>query len=254
MTTLSKNKIKYIHSLALKKIRKEEQVFLAESPKVVEELAAYFPCRFLAATSSWLKANPTISANEIAEVTQDELSRASLLKTPQQVLAIFEQPQYTLDSQVVRHSLCLALDDVQDPGNLGTIIRLADWFGIKDIICSPNTVDVYNPKVIQATMGAIARVKIHYTPLTDFIRSVGNIPVYGTFLNGENIYGQELANNGLIVMGNEGNGISPEIETLVGHRLYIPNYPQGQKTSESLNVAIATAIVCSEFRRQAASK
>lgn len=254
MTTLSKNKIKYIHSLALKKIRKEEQVFLAESPKVVEELAAYFPCRFLAATSSWLKANPTISANEIAEVTQDELSRTSLLKTPQQVLAIFEQPQYTLDSQVVRHSLCLALDDVQDPGNLGTIIRLADWFGIKDIICSPNTVDVYNPKVIQATMGAIARVKIHYTPLTDFIRSVGNIPVYGTFLNGENIYGQELANNGLIVMGNEGNGISPEIETLVSHRLYIPNYPQGQKTSESLNVAIATAIVCSEFRRQAASK
>lgn len=254
MTTLSKNKIKYIHSLALKKIRKEEQVFLAESPKVVEELAAYFPCHFLAATSSWLKANPTISANEIAEVTQDELSRASLLKTPQQVLAIFEQPQYTLDSQVVRHSLCLALDDVQDPGNLGTIIRLADWFGIKDIICSPNTVDVYNPKVIQATMGAIARVKIHYTPLTDFIRSVGNIPVYGTFLNGENIYGQELANNGLIVMGNEGNGISPEIETLVSHRLYIPNYPQGQKTSESLNVAIATAIVCSEFRRQAASK
>lgn len=254
MTTLSKNKIKYIHSLALKKIRKEEQVFLAESPKVVEELAAYFPCRFLAATSSWLKANPTISANEIAEVTQDELSRASLLKTPQQVLAIFEQPQYTLDSQVVRHSLCLALDDVQDPGNLGTIIRLADWFGIKDIICSPNTVDVYNPKVIQATMGAIARVKIHYTPLTGFIRSVGNIPVYGTFLNGENIYGQELANNGLIVMGNEGNGISPEIETLVSHRLYIPNYPQGQKTSESLNVAIATAIVCSEFRRQAASK
>ena len=254
MTTLSKSKIKYIHSLALKKIRKEEQVFLAEIPKVVEELAAYFPCRFLAATSSWLKANPTISANEIAEVTQDELSRASLLKTPQQVLAIFEQPQYTLDSQVVRHSLCLALDDVQDPGNLGTIIRLADWFGIKDIICSPNTVDVYNPKVIQATMGAIARVKIHYTPLTDFIRSVGNIPVYGTFLNGENIYGQELANNGLIVMGNEGNGISPEIETLVSHRLYIPNYPQGQKTSESLNVAIATAIVCSEFRRQAASK
>ena len=254
MTTLSKNKIKYIHSLALKKIRKEEQVFLAESHKVVEELAAYFPCRFLAATSSWLKANPTISANEIAEVTQDELSRASLLKTPQQVLAIFEQPQYALDSQVVRHSLCLALDDVQDPGNLGTIIRLADWFGIKDIICSPNTVDVYNPKVIQATMGAIARVKIHYTPLTDFIRSVGNIPVYGTFLNGENIYGQELANNGLIVMGNEGNGISPEIETLVSHRLYIPNYPQGQKTSESLNVAIATAIVCSEFRRQAASK
>lgn len=254
MASLSKNRIKYIHSLALKKIRKEEQVFLAESPKVVKELAAYFHCRFLAATSPWLQTNPDISADEVVEVTQEELSRASLLKAPQQVLAVFEQPQYTLNPETLRHSLSLALDDVQDPGNLGTIIRLADWFGIENIVCSPDTVDVYNPKVIQATMGAIARVKVHYTPLADLIRSFDGMPVFGTFLNGENIYSQQLPTNGLIIMGNEGNGISQEIEKLVNHRLYIPNYPQGQKTSESLNVAIATAIVCSEFRRQAALK
>ena len=150
---LSKNKIKYIHSLELKKTRKEEQVFLAEGPKLTGDLLGHFPCRFLAATSSWLQAHPDIQANEIAEVSQEELSRASLLKTPQQVLAVFEQPQYTLSPDFARQSLCLALDDIQDPGNLGTIIRLADWFGIEHIICSQNTVDVYNPKTIQATMG-----------------------------------------------------------------------------------------------------
>ena len=143
---LSKNKIKYIHSLELKKTRKEEQVFLAEGPKLTGDLLGHFPCRFLAATSSWLQAHPDIQANEIAEVSQEELSRASLLKTPQQVLAVFEQPQYMLSPEFARQSLCLALDDIQDPGNLGTIIRLADWFGIEHIICSQNTVDVYNPK------------------------------------------------------------------------------------------------------------
>lgn len=163
MASLSKNKIKYIHSLELKKIRKEEGVFLAEGPKLVSDLLGHFPCRFLAATSSWLQEHPDIDASELVEVSQEDLSRASLLKTPQQVLAIFEQPQYTLDPEAVRSSLCLALDDVQDPGNLGTIIRLADWFGIEHIICSQNTVDVYNPKTIQATMGGIARVKVHYT-------------------------------------------------------------------------------------------
>ena len=149
MASLSKNKIKYIHSLELKKIRKEEGVFLAEGPKLVSDLLGHFPCRFLAATSSWLQEHPDIDASELIEVSQEDLSRASLLKTPQQVLAIFEQPQYTLDPEAVRSSLCLALDDVQDPGNLGTIIRLADWFGIEHIICSQNTVDVYNPKTIQ---------------------------------------------------------------------------------------------------------
>lgn len=253
MSLLSKNKIKYIRSLEQKKIRKEEKVFLAEGPKLVGDLLGRFPCRFLAATSSWLKEHASVPADEVAEVAPDELSRASFLKTPQQVLAVFEQPEYTLDTAVFQNSLCLALDDVQDPGNLGTIIRLADWFGIEHILCSPNTVDVYNPKTVQATMGGIARVKVHYAPLPALICSLGEVPVYGTFLDGKNMYEQPLSRNGLIVMGNEGNGISKEVERLINRKLYIPNYPQNRETSESLNVAIATAVVCAEFRRQAAS-
>lgn len=252
MTSLSKNRVKYIRSLELKKNRREEKVFLAEGPKLVGDLLEHFHCRFLAATAGWLNQHPAVSADEVVEVTSDELSRASLLKTPQQVLAIFSQPEYVVDFAEIRKSLCLALDDVQDPGNLGTIIRLADWFGIEHIFCSPNTVDVYNPKTVQATMGGIARVKVHYTPLPHLIASLGDIPVYGTFLDGENMYGQQLSSNGLIVMGNEGNGIGDEVGRLINRRLYIPNYPQERETSESLNVAIATAVVCAEFRRQAA--
>ena len=252
MILLSKNKIKYIRSLELKKIRKQENVFLAEGPKLVNDLLGRFPCRFLTATTGWLNEHPGIQADEIAEATTEELSRASLLKTPQQVLAVFEQPEYAFDIEVIRQSLCLALDDVQDPGNLGTIIRLADWFGIEHLFCSPNTVDVYNPKTVQATMGGIARVKVHYTPLPNLIQSLGDVPVYGTFLEGENIYEQHLTTNGLIVMGNEGSGIGSEVKELINKKLYIPNYPMERETSESLNVAIATAVVCAEFRRQAA--
>ena len=252
MILLSKNKIKYIRSLELKKIRKQENVFLAEGPKLVNDLLGRFPCRFLTATTVWLNEHPDIQADEIAEATTEELSRASLLKTPQQVLAVFEQPEYAFDIEVIRQSLCLALDDVQDPGNLGTIIRLADWFGIEHLFCSPNTVDVYNPKTVQATMGGIARVKVHYTPLPNLIQSLGDVPVYGTFLEGENIYEQHLTTNGLIVMGNEGSGIGSEVKELINKKLYIPNYPMERETSESLNVAIATAVVCAEFRRQAA--
>ena len=251
---LSKNKIKYIRSLELKKKRKEEQVFVAEGHKLVGDLLGYFPCKLLIATSNWLKMNHSATANEIIEVTQEELSRASLQKTPQEVLAVFVQPSYDLNPEVIKSSLCLALDDVQDPGNLGTIIRLADWFGIEHIICSQNTVDVYNPKTIQATMGGIARVKVYYTSLPEFIHSLGDTPVFGTFLDGENMYEQPLSTNGLIVMGNEGNGIGKEVEALINRKLYIPNYPQGKETSESLNVAIATAVICAEFRRQAAWK
>lgn len=254
MASLSKNKIKYIHSLELKKIRREEKSFLAEGPKLVNDLLGHFHCRFLAATYSWLQEHPAIQADEITEVSPEELSKASLLKTPQQVLAIFEQPAYVLVPEVTQQTLCLALDDIQDPGNLGTIIRLADWFGIEHIICSLNTVDAYNPKTIQATMGGIARVKVHYTSLPEFIRSLQDVPVFGTFLDGKNMYEQPLSANGLIVMGNEGNGIGKEVEALINRKLYIPNYPQERETSESLNVAIATAVICAEFRRQAAWK
>lgn len=253
---LSKNRIKYIHSLEQKKYRKAEGVFLAEGPKLVEELLGRLECRLLAATHQWLKGQTIVQATEVVEVTEEELARASLLKTPQQVLGIFVQPQEQTDASVIRNSLCLALDDVQDPGNLGTIIRVADWFGIEHIFCSPGTADAFAPKTVQASMGALARVHLHYTSLPALISGLNEeIPVYGTFLNGDNLYAEKLeTERGLIIMGNEGNGVSHEVEQLVNRRLLIPNYPAGRTTSESLNVAVATAIVCAEFRRQAASK
>lgn len=249
---LSKNRIKYIRSLEQKKHRKAEGVFLAEGPKLIDELLGNFSCPLLIATDEWLSAHSHIKADEVIEVTEEELARASLLCTPQQVLAVFRQPKETEDLSLPTRSLCLALDGVQDPGNLGTIIRLADWFGIEHIFCSQDTVDVYNPKVVQSTMGAIARVAVHYISLMALIENItAKTPIYGTFLDGQNIYEQHLSKNGLIIMGNEGNGIKEEIKNLVNHKLYIPNYPTERDTSESLNVAIATAIVCAEFRRQA---
>ncbi len=247
---LSKNKIKYLRSLELKKNRKEERVFIAENHKLVDELLGYFHCRILIATADWLRGHSYLQADEIIEVTQEELSRVSLLKTPQEVLAVFEQPAYEYSPEVINNSLCLALDDIQDPGNLGTIIRIADWFGIEHIFCSQGTVDVYNPKTVQATMGALARVKLHYCDLPALISSLEDVPVFGTFLDGNNMYQEVLAPNGLIVMGNEGNGVSEEVSKLINRRLFIPNYPQERETSESLNVAVATSIVCAEFRRR----
>lgn len=249
---LSKNKIKYVRSLELKKNRKEEKAFLAEGHKLVGDLLGQFPCRLLLATRKWLNAHTgPLHADETIEVTEEELARASLLKAPQEVLAVFGQPHYEYDAGVVKHSLCLALDDVQDPGNLGTIVRIADWFGIEHVFCSQGTADIYNPKTVQATMGALARVKVHYCDLPEFVKTLdGDVPVFGTFLDGENIYARRLSAHGLIVMGNEGKGISPEIAACVNSRLFIPNFPLGSKTSESLNVAVATAIVCSEFRRR----
>ncbi len=257
---LSKNRIKLIRSLELKKNRKESGLFVAEGPKLVGELLTAFPCAYLAATSEWwsrqdkghifLKTNGT----ETDEITEEELNRASLLRAPQEVIALFHTPEHQQDPiQSAGENLCLALDGVQDPGNLGTIVRLADWFGIEDIFCSLSTADVYNPKAVQATMGALARVRVHYTVLPDLLsRAVGaGIPVYGTFLNGRNIYEQPLEQRGILVMGNEGKGVGREVEQWVTARLYVPNYPAERATSESLNVAIATAIVCAEFRRRA---
>lgn len=153
--------------------------------------------------------------------------------------------------QLPSQQLCLALDGVQDPGNVGTIIRVADWFGITQIYCSHETADVYNPKVVQATMGSLARVDVQYTDLTTLIDNLPeSCPVYGTLLDGSDLYQQELSDHGLIVMGNEGKGLTVEVRQRVNHRLLIPNYPKGRDTAESLNVAIATAIVCAEFRRR----
>ena len=247
---LSKNKIKFIRSLEMKKNRKENGVFLAEGNKLVSELSAHFKCKLLVATSQWLDSNKNINADETIAVEKEELSRASLLKTPQDVLAVFEMPHYETSDDDPKKELCLALDDIQDPGNLGTIIRIADWFGIKNIFCSHGTADAFSPKTVQATMGALARVKIHYCDIKELISGLDDVPVFGTFLDGNNIYESELSANGLIVMGNEGNGISKEVSALINKRILIPNYPQGNETTDSLNVAIATAIVCSEFRRR----
>ena len=186
------------------------------------------------------------------EVTDEELAKASFLKHPQQVLAVFPTSASSNSQHPSANTqhLTLMLDGVQDPGNLGTIIRIADWFGIADIYCSLDTADVYNPKVVQATMGSIARVNVHYADLEELIGELpAGTPVYGTMLDGENIYETELQPHGVIIMGNEGNGLSPEIIRLLTHRLLIPNYPPNRPTADSLNVAVATAIVCAEFRR-----
>lgn len=255
---ISKNKVKYVRSLEMKKFRKADAVFVAEGFKLVGDLLDVFECTYLVATPEWLLSHDiwvkklSNKGVEVDEVTEDELKRVSFQETPQQVLAVFKQPVYEVDVNVVaKKELCLVLDDVQNPGNLGTIVRLADWFGIEHIFCSKGCADIYNPKTVQATMGGIARVRVHYVDLPEILKSLeSETPVYGTFLDGENMYQKNLGNKGLIVMGNEGKGVSKGVEAFVTERLYIPNYPEGRETSESLNVAIATAIVCAEFRRR----
>ncbi len=258
---ISKNKIKYIRSLELKKNRTKEGKFVAEGHKVVDDLLALQPADLVVATPEWLLGKHFAPITEVIEVTDEELKKVSFLQHPQQVLAVFKQASTTVSNNTFGFSdfnpqeLSLALDGVQDPGNLGTIIRIADWFGITHIYCSHDTADVYNPKVVQATMGSIARVKVEYGNLLEWVESLPtDIPVYGTLLDGSNIYQQELENHGIIVMGNEGKGISSALAKKVTHRLLIPNFPEGRATADSLNVAIATAITCSEFRRQSANK
>lgn len=248
---LSKNKIKYIRSLEMKKFRTEHNVFVAEGNKLVADMLCAFESELIIAKPSWMATQGDIPAAELLVADEEDIRKASFLKNPQDVIAIFKQPVYHLKEVDPASQLVLMLDGVQDPGNLGTIIRLADWFGIEHIICSPDTADVFSPKVVQATMGALSHVKVHYTDLPAYLAVMNkeNIPVYGTLLDGENIYKKELSSGGILIMGNEGNGIRPETEGFITERLYIPNYPPERETTESLNVAIATAIVCAEFRR-----
>jgi TrmH family RNA methyltransferase len=246
---LSKNQIKQINALSQKKQRDEQSVFVAEGPKLVGDLLKSFRCKELFYVSG-CELDTSNSTNKQL-VTADELKKISSLVTPQQCLAVFEKPNFVIDFNVFETELSLVLDDVQDPGNLGTIIRIADWFGIKNIFCSLHTADVYNPKTIQATMGALAKVKIHYVDIVEFLKQLPkNIAVYGTFMDGTDIYAQDLENKGLIIMGNEGKGIQAVCEQYVNKRLFIPDFPRGEAGSESLNVAVATAIVCAEFRRR----
>ena len=255
---ISKNQIKFIRQLEQKKFRRREGLFVAEGTKVVGDLLAHYTPHAVFATDDWLKGHASENchlSSVITEVTDEELRRLSFLQHPQQVLALFPIPLPTdipLTSYLspLTSNLSLALDGIQDPGNLGTIIRIADWFGIEQIICSEDTVDAWNPKVVQATMGSISRVNIIYFNLLEFLDTLpADYPVYGTLLDGDNIYTQPLTPHGLIVMGNEGNGISPEIRQKVNRRLLIPSY-RTDDTAESLNVAIATAVTCAEFRRR----
>lgn len=242
---------KQIISLGNGKHRRELGLFKAEGTKcVLDTLNAFHPA-YIVATGEWMDQHAGITFNcDIVNASPSEMERISSLTTAPQIIAIYKLPEWEFSPADLADNLTIALDCVQDPGNLGTIIRTADWFGIRHIICSKDTVDVFSPKVVQATMGAISRVKVHYINLPETLSSIKDIPIYGTFLDGSDIYKSDLTVNGVIVMGNEGKGISPEVERLITKRLHIPSYPSNEMTSESLNVAIATAITLSEFRRR----
>ena len=243
----------------MKKFRRSEGLFIAEGHKLVFDLLEsgmkvheVFCVPDLIASIEGKGFNP----KNIHPAQPADLKKISQLKSVPDIIATVHIPEHLLSWDELAGDLCLALDGVQDPGNLGTIIRLADWFGIKNILCSEDTVDLYNPKTVQATMGAIARVGLHYGNMENYLQKANEmkIPVYGTFLDGENIYSAPLSPNGIIVMGNEGKGISESIESLVRNKIHIPNFPADRMTSESLNVAIATSITCSEFRRRTMSR
>lgn len=239
---VSKNQIKLITSLQQKKYRKEHKLFFAEGKKVINELInAAFELQYLFSTDAIF---PEIHPSKVNLVSEAELKKISALTTSNDSLAVFKIPE---QKKINETALIVALDDIRDPGNLGTIIRLCDWFGIKELVCSEETVDIFNPKVVQATMGSIARVNINYLNLENFINKT-NLPVFGTFMDGENIYKSTLPKDGIIIMGNEANGISATIEKAVKNRISIPRFGDLQQT-ESLNVATATAIILSEFKR-----
>ncbi|MCQ2344972.1 MAG: RNA methyltransferase [Paludibacteraceae bacterium] len=252
---LSKVRIKYFNSLKNKKFRDADEVFVAEGDKLVTDLIPHFTPKFIVGTRPWIDLHRHILDDlpcEIIDATDDEMGRITMLNTPSAVYGVFGRECVDTASDV-GDELVLALDTVQDPGNLGTIIRTADWFGVRKIICSHGTADVYNPKVVQSTMGAIARVRIHYCDLRETLSQYNRDgwALYGTFLDGKDIYGEKLCKErSVIVMGNEGKGISDEISALVSKRILIPSYPVGTPTSESLNVSIATGIILSEFRRR----
>lgn len=238
---ISKNQIKIINQLNQKKYRKKRQLFIAEGIKTVKEfLRSAYELEKLYLTTDVL----FTQTEKYELITAKELQKISQLKTPQVVLGVFKIPEFPVTHNM---KMQLVLDGVRDPGNLGTIIRLCDWFGIEEMVCSRDTVDCYNPKTIQATMGSLARVKVVYTDLYDFLRE-SRLPVYGTFMEGGIIYDQQLPDKGIIIMGNEAKGISTEIEKLINHKLAIPQFGQ-KRSTESLNVATATAIVLNEFRR-----
>ena len=242
MSDLSKNKIKWIRSLHLKKIREEEGLFCVEGEKMVREAIAFSSdsIQLIVHTPEFKFSHPSA---ECYCVSEKELAQISTLKTPNKAFALLRKKEISDCS--VQNNLILALDGVQDPGNMGTILRIADWFGISTIVCSKNTVECHNPKVVQASMGAIFRVQITYVDLAQWLQKQ-TVPIYGALLSGESIYTQQDLKNGILLLGNEGNGISEDLLPLITHPISIPRFGQ----AESLNVSVAAGILVSEFIRR----
>jgi len=253
--SISKNKIKMIRSLADKKSRDEQGLFVAEGEKIISEmLRSNYPIDALLASEDWIKANETrlTQVREVFAADEDIFKKVSNQSTPCEILAVVKKNKININFDSIHSQLSLVLDDIQDPGNLGTILRIADWFGIQHVICSENTVDVYNPKVIQSSMGAFLRVKTIYSGLDSFFKqaAIPGFDVFGTFLDGKNIYTEKLNTTGIIVMGNESKGISQKLTKYINRKLLVPGYPPKQQGAESLNVSVATGIICAEFRRR----
>jgi TrmH family RNA methyltransferase len=254
---LSKNKIKLIKSLELKKYREKENLFVVEGDKLAKELflSSKYNISSLFATQEWLKQNPNFEKyfpRDTSIISKDDIKKISALTTPQDVICLAEL--HKTEQQEIKYNdqLVLVLDRIQDPGNMGTIIRVCDWFGIDNIICSPDSVDFYNQKVIQASMGAVFRVNVIYRELDPLFKSIQhlNIPIYGATLDGENLYNSKLTENGILIMGNESKGIDNCLIPYINKKVFIPFFPKDNKRSESLNVGVATAIICAEFRRR----
>ncbi len=254
---ISKNKARFIISLQKKKVRDEERLFVIEGDKLVKEfLSAEISLKTLIALPEFLLSLPAVltgKVSDLVEVSYAELKHISTLKTPHNAIAVVPIPDCILDYDEVLDELSVALDFVQDPGNLGTIIRAASWFGIKNIVCSEDCVDVYNPKVIQATMGAIMNVKVYYSDLKKLIilANEKKIPVFGTMLNGESIYDHKLDNKGIILLGNESRGISDELLPFITEKIMIPRFSNSKHGIDSLNVSMAASVIFSEFLRKA---
>ncbi|NVO03981.1 MAG: RNA methyltransferase [Bacteroidetes bacterium] len=252
---LSKNQIKLITSLKIKKFREEHGLFCVEGIKMVSELLAQnkFEVVLVFATEKWIELNKNTSHKkniEINSISLAELNKISQLTSPNEVLALVKIPENKLSDIKIENELILVLDDINDPGNLGTIIRTADWFGIKSIVCSENTVDLYNFKVIQSTMGSVFRVDLYYTSIYKFLsKNKKTTKIYGALLDGTSIYQANLSHSGIIVIGNESKGISKEIVEIIENKIKIPSFSSNNESAESLNASIATAIICSEFRK-----
>jgi TrmH family RNA methyltransferase len=257
---ISKNKSKFIISLQKKKVRDEEQLYVIEGDKIVREfLAAAIPVHSLVAKPEFLSSlttDLTRHVEEISDTSYEELKQISTLKTPHNALAVIRMNEKSMNLPQIFKELSVVLDFVQDPGNLGTIIRAAGWYGMKNIICSPDCVDVYNPKVIQASMGAILNVNVFYSDLKEFLNSAlkSNLPVFGTFLEGESIYSYDLDNKGIILLGNESKGISEDLLPFVTSKIMIPRFSETKQGIDSLNVSMAASIVFSEFRRRSINR